>query len=123
MLFFCSINSLKLTTSKIVSALEHNGIELFADTSHKFPSVTSRTLNNVTPNLFQLDEHQLISIYIYSSQKEAQSGLKQHNLSTILPSKKHSVFQVNNSLVFYIGNDLENEKKIGQAMDSLLKKE
>ncbi|URN93233.1 MAG: hypothetical protein NAG76_15525 [Candidatus Pristimantibacillus lignocellulolyticus] len=63
-------------------------------------------------------------IYIYRTQREAQQGLQQFFDSTATANLvAHEIYQVKNSLVFSVGSDSEQEKKIALAMNSFIRKD
>ncbi|MCR8656056.1 hypothetical protein [Paenibacillus endoradicis] len=51
----CTNNTTKLTTSMIVSAFEHQDIELVAETDPNSPSIFAKTYNNVSPDRYQIE--------------------------------------------------------------------
>jgi uncharacterized lipoprotein NlpE involved in copper resistance len=92
-----------ITSTQIKDLFEKHGVQLSEPTELHPENVFLRTLNDVAPETFTINESQLISIYVYSSSQEAEKGLKDFEDKTAVASvEQHSKFQIANVLLFYV---------------------
>ncbi|TCM93242.1 hypothetical protein EV294_107193 [Paenibacillus sp. BK033] len=98
----CKKDELIITSEQIKTSFESKDIQLFEPQELSPENVFIKTLNNVRPEFYAINENQLISFYIYSSHQEAEKGLKDFEESTAATDLvKHSEYQIANVLLFY----------------------
>lgn len=102
-----------ITSTQVKDIFEKNGIHLSEAQELHPENVFLRSLNDVTPETFTINEGQLISIYVYSSNQEAEKGLKdfEDKISTasVVP---HSKFQIANVLLFYVPEGSSDDERV-----------
>lgn len=110
----CRNDEITITSAQIKDLFEKHGLLLEPTGLNPSPiAVFSRTYNEIAPERFVIDENQSISIYIYSSSKEAKRGLKdfEDKIATadVVP---HSRYQIANVLIFYITDDAFKDERV-----------
>ncbi|OMF36851.1 hypothetical protein BK133_07960 [Paenibacillus sp. FSL H8-0548] len=84
-------------------------------------NVFTRVLNGVTPETYEINNDQLISIYVYSSSKEAKEGEKGFKDSTATADVvQHSVYVIGNVLLFYVADRDFKDSRVERVMNDML---
>ncbi|MDQ0195490.1 hypothetical protein [Paenibacillus wynnii] len=116
----CRNDEMKISSAQIIDSFASQEIKLQKQTETNPNSVFSRAYNDVTPEEYLIDENQSISLYIYSSSKEAIKGLKDFEFHTeaadVVP---HRIVQVANVLLFHIADDANQDDRVHLVMESL----
>ncbi|WP_054957514.1 hypothetical protein [Paenibacillus dakarensis] len=117
----CTDDEIIVTSARIIDSFERHGIQLSKQTNTNSESVFSRTYNHVSPERYLLDDKQSISIYIFTSSKEAKKGLKDFEDKTatadVVPHRK---YQAANILLFHVADDAFEDERVKFVMESLL---
>ena len=111
---------MKISSAQITDSFASHGIPLQKQTKPNPKSVFSRTYNGSTPEEYVIEDNQSISLYIYSSGKEAIKGLKDFESHTetadVVP---HRVYRAANVLLFLIVDDAHQDDRVQRVMESL----
>jgi len=114
-------DNILITSEQIKAAFKTYDIQLSEPKGLSPGNVFLRTLNNVTPETYTINENQLISIYVYSSSQEAEKGLKDFEDMTATASvETHSKYQIANVLLFYVTEDAFKDDRVKEIMEGLL---
>ncbi|BBI33578.1 hypothetical protein [Cohnella abietis] len=117
----CTDDEIIVTSAQIKDSFESHGIQLSKQTKTNPESVFSRTYNHVSPERYLFDDKQSISIYIFTSSKEAKKGLKDFEDNTATADVvSHSKYQVANILLFHVADDAFEDERVKFVMEGLL---
>ncbi|AJY74040.1 hypothetical protein [Paenibacillus beijingensis] len=109
-----------LSSAQILDLFEKPGIQLTEPTGLHPENVFLRTLNEVSPQAFTINEGQLISIYVYPSSREAKKGIKDFEEKTAAASVvPHNRYQVANVLLFYVTEGSPDDKRIELVVEEM----
>lgn len=109
-----------IMSTQIKDLFEKHGVQLSVPTELHPENVFLRTLNDVTPETFTMNESQLISIYVYSSNKEAEKGLKDFEDKTAVASVvHHSKYQIANVLLFYVPEASSIDERVDLVIEDM----
>jgi len=113
-------NDVTITLEQIKNIFEKHGIPLTEKTDVNPKAVFSRAYNDIKPLQFNYKKSQYISIYMYSSSKEAKKGLKDFADSwaaaDLEPYRSHHVANV---LLFYGAETTFGEDEMAMAVEEL----
>ncbi|MGG1634590.1 hypothetical protein [Paenibacillus sp. NRS-1760] len=113
-------NEETITLDQIKSVFERHGIPLTAKTDINPGAVFSRAYNDIKPEQFNYNTSQSISIYIYSSSKEAEKGLEDFaNSWAAADLASYRSHHVANVLFFYGAETTLGEEHITMAIEEL----
>ncbi|WP_054025574.1 hypothetical protein [Bacillus sp. FJAT-28004] len=113
-------NDATITLEQIKNVFKKHGIPLTEKTDINPDAVFSRAYNDIKPEQFSYNTSQNISIYMYSSSKEAKKGLEDFAGSwaaaDLEPYRSHHVANV---LFFYGTETTLGEDKVTMAVEVL----
>ncbi|MCR8842228.1 hypothetical protein NQ117_00885 [Paenibacillus sp. SC116] len=119
-LMACTDNGVTLTSDQVKATLADHGVVLPDKLSYKHSVFTER-YNQILPEHYLIDEHQSISIYVYSSREAAKEGYEDFtNKTATMKLVPHSTFQVANVLIFYVAKEEYMDKRVKDAAEGLL---
>lgn len=96
-----------ITSIQINSLFQNHGLRLSEPTESISENVFLKSLNDVTPETYTIDERQFISVYVYSSTEERIKGYM--DFEDKVPASGeiwHRSYQVANVIFFYIPTKL-----------------
>ncbi|QGR00131.1 hypothetical protein EHS13_16845 [Paenibacillus psychroresistens] len=110
-----------MTSEQIKASFETYDIQLSEPKGLNPGNVFLMDLNNGTPETYTINENQLISIYVYSSNKEVKKGLKDFEDKTATASVViHSKYEIANALLFYVKEDAFKDERVEEIVKGLL---
>lgn len=109
----CKNEEKTITTSQIKDMFSKYGIQLLDPVELNPTSVFSKAYSNVMPERFDIDENQSISIYMYSSSKEAKEGIKDFEKMTAAADvTQHTIYQIANVFIFYVADESFKDQRV-----------
>jgi hypothetical protein len=113
-------NDATITLEQIKNVFEKHGIPLTEKTDINPDAVFSRAYNDIKPEQFSYNTSQNISIYMYSSSKEAKKGLEDFAESWATADlASYRSHHVANVLFFYGTETMLGEDKVTMAVEEL----
>lgn len=99
----CMNNEKTISLAQIKESFEEHGIPLLEPAELNTESVFLMTLNDAAPETYIInDDHQLISIYMYSSNNGVKKAIKDfENKTAAADVVAHGRYQVANVLIIY----------------------
>jgi uncharacterized lipoprotein NlpE involved in copper resistance len=92
-----------ITLAQIKVLFQNHGIQISEPTDLHSENAFLITINDVTPEIFTIDESQLICVYLYSSIEESNKGYK--DFEEKIPASDeiwYRGYQVANLILFYV---------------------
>jgi len=101
----CEMRESTLSLADVTEYLDSQGIELTeveeADIHDDF--AFNKTLMDVDPTLYWVNEEEKLSIYVFSSSSEMEEGIEDFENKTATASLvPHEMYAINNLLIFYV---------------------
>ncbi|WP_246066962.1 hypothetical protein [Paenibacillus koleovorans] len=116
----CTTDEILITSDQIKKSFETYGIPLIKPEGLSPEYVFLRTLQDVKPETYTINQNQLISFYVYSSSQETEKGLKEFEDKTatalVVP---HTKFQIANVLFYYVHNGFPKDERVEEIIEGL----
>jgi hypothetical protein len=109
-----------ITATQVKELFDKHEIERSEPKDLHHQNVFIRVLNGITPEAYEINNDQLISIYVYSSSKGAKEGEKDFKDSTAAADVvQHSVYVIGNVLLFYVADRDLKDLCVEQVADDM----
>src|SRR5699024_3887979 len=116
----CSTKNASLSLANVVDSLNEDGIH-FTEINDIDPDYAfKKVLNDVNPTLFSVNNNQMLSIYVFSSNAGVDAGIKEfENKTATADLEPYERYSIDNVLIFYILKEVPKNTDVVTAIERI----